>query len=177
METEKGHAYNYKDVIGIKFGKLTVIDQFVVKKKKSVSWLVCVCDCGGEKTAAKANVLGGKTTSCGCVALERQHKKKPNRKCKHGMYGTPEYRAWNAMRQRCFNPKVSEYHRYGGRGITISKEWVESFSNFYNDMGSKPSMGHSIDRINNNGNYCKENCKWSTRKEQQNNMSTNKPKN
>ncbi len=80
---------------------------------------------------------------------------------------TPEYVAWYNIQVRCFNPKHNSYKNYGERGITISKEWKESFEVFLNDMGYRPGDNYSIDRIDTNGNYCKENCKWSTIKEQQ----------
>ena len=78
----------------------------------------------------------------------------------------PLYRTWATMIDRCYNKKDSNYHNYGGRGIVICKRWLSSFRNFINDMGEKPSASHSIDRINNDGNYKPSNCKWSTRAEQ-----------
>jgi hypothetical protein len=83
----------------------------------------------------------------------------------HGMFGTPEYSCWAAMKQRCFNPKSSVWHRYGGRGIKVCERWIV-FENFLSDMGPKPSLDHSIDRIDNDGDYEPRNCKWSTQKEQ-----------
>lgn len=85
---------------------------------------------------------------------------------KHGMFGTPEYKAWSAMIQRCSNPKDSRYYSHGGRGIKVCDEWRASFENFYKDMGDRPSDKHSLDRIDNDGNYEPTNCKWSTQSEQ-----------
>ena len=82
-----------------------------------------------------------------------------------------EYRTWYAMKQRCTNPNVEHYDRYGGRGITVCERWANSFCNFLADMGLKPSRRHSIDRVNNDGNYEPGNCRWATQKEQANNCS------
>jgi len=93
----------------------------------------------------------------------------------HGMAGTPEYKAWKAMKQRCFNPNNKRYSDYGGRGIGVCDRWKNSFQNFLADMGSRPTAKHSLDRINNDGDYCFDNCKWSTKAEQANNRRNNKP--
>src|ERR1039458_4876959 len=91
----------------------------------------------------------------------------------HGMLKTPEYKAWGSMKQRCFNPKCKEYKNYGGRGITMSDRWINSFENFLQDMGQRPSKDHSIERIEVNGNYETYNCKWATLIEQHNNRRDN----
>lgn len=87
----------------------------------------------------------------------------------HGLSNSPEYKIWIAMKSRCNNPKNPRYSKYGGRGITVCKEWEESFQNFINDVGFRPSSDHSIDRIDNDQGYSPSNCKWSTPHEQMTN--------
>lgn len=87
---------------------------------------------------------------------------------KHGKYGSPIYISWFQMLQRCLNPRCKSYKSYGGRGIKVCHEW-KKFENFYRDMGDKPSLKHTLERKDNNGNYEKTNCRWATQKEQNNN--------
>ena len=93
---------------------------------------------------------------------------------RHGMSGTPEHNAWMSMKSRCFNPNNKYYSDYGGRGITVCDRWLNSVENFLADMGSRPTAKHSIDRIDNDGDYCPDNCKWSTQTEQVNNRRSNR---
>ena len=95
-------------------------------------------------------------------------------KTTHGMKGTSEHNAWVDMKQRCFNPNHKRYADYGGRGIKVCDRWKNSFENFFADMRLKPTDKHSIDRINNSNGYCPENCRWSTKKDQQNNQRSNR---
>lgn len=152
-----------KDIKGERFNNLVAI-RYIGKEK----WMF-LCDCGKETIKTTADVKRGKTKSCGCILTNLR--KLGNNRRTHGFAGTREYGSWISMTRRCTNQDDVSYHRYGGRGITICKSW-ESFENFYNDMGDRPK-GMTLDRINNNGNYEPENCKWSTHIEQCGNMSKN----
>jgi hypothetical protein len=123
-----------------------------------------VCSCGKAHIAIRVEVEGGRTQSCGCLRASLIG----NSKTKHGGCGTAEYAAWKRMRTRCFDPNSARYANYGGRGITVCEEWHD-FAVFLSDMGSRPSDKHSLDRINVDGPYCKENCRWATPEQQANN--------
>jgi hypothetical protein len=153
---------NIHDYLGKKYSLLTVLAGAGTEKGKSL--VKVVCDCGKEKVVILSNLKSGITNSCGCRPNFKLKSSKAN--TIHGLFGTPEYGSWNAMIQRCYSAKNIGYHNYGGRGITVCDRWKDSPLNFLLDMGKKPTLKHSIDRIDNNGNYEPNNCKWSTMKEQ-----------
>jgi hypothetical protein len=157
-----------KDLTGEKFGRLTVIG--VGAGKKAKAWL-CKCDCGEDIVVITSKLNTGHTRSCGCLKSEAWLMCVNKINITHGKHGTPEYNAWKNMKKRCLNPSHKSYPNYGGRGIKVCNRWLE-FKNFYKDMGERTSSIHSLDRINNDGDYEPLNCRWGTRQEQNNNKRT-----
>jgi len=155
------------DIMGQKFGRLTVISRAENGKTGQPRWN-CKCDCGGKTITLGGDLRSGGTKSCGCLQRELLVMKNTT----HGMGKTPIYKNWKDMRKRCLNPSSREYKHYGGRGITVCDRWMK-FENFYGDMGEKPN-GTSIDRIDNNKGYSPDNCRWATQKEQTRNQRTNR---
>jgi hypothetical protein len=149
---------------GRRFGRLTVISDAGNNKYSNAQWL-CLCDCGATKTVGGRSLRVGKSQSCGCVTLEVNR----SRMTRHGKTGTCEHNIWLTMRDRCRNPKNHKFSAYGGRGIAVCDRW-NSFEAFLADMGPRPTSRHSIDRIDNDGNYEPDNCRWATSKEQRANQ-------
>ncbi len=148
------------DLTGHKYNLLTVIGRDLkqnLNKNKSSMWK-CRCDCGNITTVSSSNLRFNGVKSCGCLPIKNR--------TKHSLSSSKEYSSWHHMKQRCLNSNSDSYNYYGGRGITICEEWIDSFEQFYKDVGSMPAKGYTLDRINTNGNYEPSNCKWSTRKEQ-----------
>lgn len=163
------------EVIGKKFGRLLVLKFLGRTRNDYHNYLLCKCECGTKKAIRVSHVLSNQTRSCGCLIKEFASKNLSEINTRHGMCDTPEYKTWGSIKARCYNKNSVEYFRYGGRGIGMSKIWKYSFETFYKDMGLKPSPNHSIDRINNNGNYSKQNCRWATPKQQSANRSVSLP--
>lgn len=138
------------------YGRLTIIDVTKVGKR---TYLSCICSCGNQKTIRADHVTSKKIQSCGCLQRETKNKT-------HGKSKTKEYNAWMHMKQRCLNKSNSDYQSYGGRGISVCDRWVNSFENFFSDMGICPFPDYSLDRIDVDGNYEPQNCKWSSPSEQ-----------
>lgn len=150
------------DVSGVRRGRLVATS----RDGKKVN---CVCDCGATVQVGFSNFMYGNSSSCGCLRKELLVAKNTT----HGKSGSPEYIAWAAMVQRCTYEGHQYYPLYGGSGVKVCARWLHSFENFLEDMGSKPSPRHSVDRIDVAGNYTPENCRWATPKEQQNNKTNN----
>jgi hypothetical protein len=158
-----------KDLKGQRFGRWLVIEESYSDRGRC--WL-CRCDCGNERIINGYQLRSGQSQSCGCLILDLNEQNN----VKHGENRQPgkskEYKVWDGIIQRCTNSNDWRYVNYGGRGIKVCDRWRYSFEKFLEDMGRCPE-GMSIDRININGDYCPNNCRWASQKEQQRNKTTN----
>lgn len=157
------------DLTGQRFGRLTVLERMENGENRSARWL-CRCDCGNQKIVVGSALRAGKTVSCGCFKRELI----ATHRTTHGQSNTRLHWIWCGMVKRCTNPNAHAYDHYGCRGITVCDEWrkFEPFRDWALSHGYTDSL--SIDRIDVDGNYCPENCRWATRKEQNNNQRTNR---
>lgn len=129
-------------------------------------FIECLCDCGKVATYSSSQLRDGHVVSCGCVRIAQR--------IKHGLWLTPENQVWAGMKQRCLNPKQPEYKNYGGRGIAVCAEWIDSYPTFYADMGPRPTPKHSIERVDNSKGYSPDNCVWATQTQQRRNTRQNR---
>lgn len=170
-------AKDFNQFIGVKYNFLTVLKESNSIKTNggnSKRRISCICDCGVIKDYDWQSVVKGIIKSCGCYSRIIASKRMKSFNTIHSKFGTPEYNAWQSMKKRCLVKTHKSYNLYGGRGIEICKNWINSFESFYNDMGNRSSKDYSLDRIDNNGGYNKENCRWATKKQQCQNQRTNK---
>jgi len=153
------------DLVGHKFGNLTVLaDSGSRSNSRQVLWL-CLCDCGAEKVVITQHLKSGATVSCGCYNRVKN--------VIHGNKKHELYSVWHNMLARCYNPNNSAYKFYGKRGIEVCESWRESVNNFIADMEPRPE-GYTLEREDSNGNYSKENCVWATQFTQNRNRRSNR---
>lgn len=164
---KRGRKYRYKDLSNIRFGRLIALKRIKTDKNRHAMW-ECICDCGNIKLIAGTSLLEGHTMSCGCYQKEVIGKSGIT----HGKSNSKIYRVWRGMISRCYGNDIKYEKRYKGR-IFVCDRWKESFQNFYDDMSPSYKEGLSLDRVDNNGNYCPENCRWTTAEVQANNKSNN----
>ena len=156
------------EMVGRKFGLLTVIKEVENRNKNGHILYEVICECGNKKEVLGHSLRLFKSRAC--------NRCKSKLTGTHGMWKSNEFNIWNSMKFRCDdkNKNIFSYKQYAGREIKVCKEWIDSFEVFYRDMGKRPSEKHSIDRIDVNKGYYKENCRWATMKEQSRNKTNNR---
>lgn len=158
----------FKDIEGQRFSRLLVLNYAGMNRDREALWY-CQCDCGITVVVKGSRIRRGVIKSCGCLKRDGSRKSHPV----HGMHQTAEYQAWADMLQRCENPKVKAFHRYGGRGITVCERWHE-FPHFIADMGLRPRKGLTLERVDNSQGYHPGNCEWRSWSKQSRNRVSNR---
>ena len=168
---KRGRHKGLKSLVGQRFGRLTVVEQVPRPEGRVLQarFWVSSCDCGGTALSSTYDLTHGKSTSCGC----KRNESVSVMMATHRLTKTSEYRSWYAMKTRCSNPRQKDWHLYGGRGISVCPRWSDSFESFLADMGPKPTVLHTIERIDTDGNYEPGNCCWATRSDQRRNQRRN----
>lgn len=154
-------------MVGERFGRWTLL------APRDGRRVECRCDCGAARLVVFADLAGGRSKSCGCLAREVTAERSRTANRKHGMERSSEYRIWVDMRRRCHNPSRPDFKNYGARGIRVCDAWFNDFTAFFRDMGPRPAE-HTLDRIDNTKGYCPSNCRWSPRTTQERNKRTNR---
>lgn len=165
-----------QNLIGKRFTNLVIISEeetHVTKGGHKRRTVLCRCNCGKEKKIQISSIISEAVKSCGCYSAKMAKERMLYENKIHGMVKSSEYNSWRSMKKRCYLKQHKSYKYYGGRGIIVCDRWLNSFENFLQDMGIKPKGKYSLDRIDNNGNYCPENCRWATPLEQGRNQRTN----
>lgn len=153
------------DLTGQRFGRLIVVERDYSHCGNQTYWR-CLCDCGNYTVCRGTHLISGGIRSCGCFALDLR--------TNHGWCGSPEYRTYYNILKRCYDQNDNRFSDYGGRGIKVCDRWLDGFENFIADMGQRPGKEFSIDRIDVNGDYTPDNCKWSNRIQQARNTRVRK---